>query len=274
MDRGHRLPLTRQARLLGLSRASLYYTPTPVSERDSALMRRIDELHLERPFVGARLLRDMLRREGQAIGRRHVASLMRRMGIEAIYRRRNTSRPHPEHPVYSYLLRQLVIERPNQVWAADITYVPMAKGFVYLVAILDWYTRRVLAWRMSNSLTADFCVAALQEALHRYGCPDIFNTDQGSQFTCPAFTDVLTSHRIQISMDGQGRWRDNVMVERLWKTVKYEEIYLHAYDTVSAAKAGLSRYFEFYNTQRPHTALDGATPDDVYFNLRPLKQAA
>jgi len=274
IDRGHRLPLTRQARLLGLSRASLYYTPVPVSERDLERMRRIDELHLEFPFAGARMLRDFLNREGDPLGRRHVATLMRRMGIEAIYRRRNTSRPHPEHPVYPYLLRGLAIERPNQVWAADITYIPMARGFVYLVVILDWYSRRILAWRLSNSLTPDFCVAALEEALSRYGRPEIFNTDQGSQFTCPAFTEVLKVNNIAISMDGVGRWRDNVMVERLWKTIKYEEVYLHAYESVSAAKTGLGRYADFYNVRRPHSALDGATPDDVYFQTPPLARAA
>lgn len=208
------------------------------------------------------------------MGRRHVASLRRRLGIEVIYRRRHTSERHPDHPVYPYLLRNLVIERPNQVWAAYITYVPMAKGFVYLVAIMDWYTRRVLAWRVSNSLTAEFCMAALEEALRQYGCPEIFNTDQGSQFTSPAFTDVLRVHQIRISMDGRGRWRDNVFVEQLWKTIKYEEVYLHAYESVSVAEAGLGRYLVFYNSRRPHSALDGRSPDDVYFNLLPLKHAA
>lgn len=237
-------------------------------------MRRIDELHLELPFAGARMLRDLLDAEGRSVGRRHVASLMRRMSIEAIYRRRNTSRPHPEHPVYPYLLRNLAIVRPNQVWAADITYIPMARGFVYLVVILDWYSRRVLAWRLSNSLTPDFCIEALEEALNRYGKPEIFNTDQGSQFTCPAFTGVLKAKDIAISMDGVGRWRDNVMVERLWKTIKYEEVYLHAYEGVSAAKAGIGRYLAFYNARRPHSALDGATPDAVYFTLPPLARAA
>ena len=237
-------------------------------------MRRLDELHLELPFAGARMLKDLLDGEGHPLGRRHVATLMRRMGIEAIYRRRNTSQPHPEHPVYPYLLRNLAIVRPNQVWAADITYIPMARGFVYLVVILDWYSRRVLAWRLSNSLTPDFCIEALEEALSRYGKPEIFNTDQGSQFTCPAFTAVLKAKDIAISMDGVGRWRDNVMVERLWKTIKYEEVYLHAYEGVSAAKAGIGRYLEFYNTRRPHSALDGATPDAVYFNPPPLARAA
>ena len=274
IERGHRLPLTRQAELLGLSRASLYYTPVPASERDLKLMRRIDELHLELPFAGARMLRDFLNREGDPVGRKHVATLMRRMGIEAIYRRRNTSRPHPGHPVYPYLLRGLAITRPNQVWATDITYIPIARGFVYLVAVMDWYTRRILAWRVSNSMTADFCIEALQEALARYGAPEIFNTDQGSQFTCPAFTEVLKAHHIAISMDGKGCWRDNVFVERLWKSIKYEEVYLHAYESVSAAKAGLGRYITFYNTRRPHASLDRRTPDEVYFESLPLARAA
>ena len=274
IERGHRLPLTRQAELLGLSRASLYYRPVPVPERDLKLMRRIDELHLEFPFAGARMLRDFLNREGEPVGRKHVATLMRRMGIEAIYRKRNTSRPHPGHPVYPYLLRGLAIDRPNQVWATDVTYIPMAKGFVYLVAVMDWYTRRVLAWRLSNSLTADFCIEALQEALGRYGAPEIFNTDQGSQFTCPAFTEVLKAKDIAISMDGKGCWRDNVFVERLWKSIKYEEVYLHAYESVSAAKAGLGRYITFYNTRRPHASLDRRTPDEVYFESLPLARAA
>jgi putative transposase len=252
----------------------LYYRPAPVSARDLALMRRIDELHLEFPFAGARMLRDFLNRDGHPVGRKHVATLMRRMGIEAIYRRRNTSRPHPEHPVYPYLLRGLEINRPNQVWATDITYVPMSRGFVYLVVILDWYSRRILAWRLSNSLTPDFCIEALQAALGRYGTPEIFNTDQGSQFTCPDFTAVLKAHDVRISMDGRGCWRDNVFVERLWKTIKYEEVYLHAYESVSAAKTGLGRYITFYNTRRPHASLDRRTPDEVYFESRPLAQAA
>ncbi len=268
------MSLTRQAQLLGLSRASLYYRPAPVSERDLGLMRKIDELHLKFPFAGARLLRYMLNREGQSVGRKHVTTLMRRMSIEALYRQRNTSRPHPEHPVYPYLLRNLSIEKPGQVWATDITYIPMAHGFVYLIVILDWYSRRILAWRLSNSLTPQFCIEALQEALTRYDSPTIFNSDQGSQFTCPDFTAVLKAHAVRISMDGKGCWRDNVFVERLWKTIKYEEVYLHAYDSVSAAKAGLGHYIAFYNTRRPHTALDRRTPDEVYFSSLPLARVA
>jgi putative transposase len=274
IDREHRLPLKRQAVLLGLSRACCYYTPKPPSERDLKLMRRIDELHLELPFAGARLLRDMLNREGLKVGRKHVVTLMRRMGIEAIYRRKNTSKPHPEHLVYPYLLQNLSIDRPNQVWATDVTYIPMARGFVYLVAVIDWFSRKVLSWRVSNSLGTDFCIEALEEAIARFGVPEIFNTDQGSQFTSEAFTGVLKAHGIRISMDGKGRWRDNVFVERLWKSVKYEEVYLHAYDTVSDAKAGIARYLQLFNTRRPHSSLDRSTPDEVYFNSLPLAAAA
>jgi len=274
IDRAYGLPLVRQALLVGLSRGAIYYEPRPLPERDLLLMRRMDELHLEHPFAGARMLRDLLGQDGHQVGRKHVASLMRRMGIEAIYRKKNTSRPHPEHTVYPYLLRHLRIDRPNQVWATDITYIPMARGFVYLVAVIDWYTRKVLAWRLSNTLCTDFCVDALEEALGKYGAPEIFNTDQGCQFTSLEFTSVLKGHGIRISMDGKGRWRDNVFVERLWKSVKYEEVYLRAYDTVSAARAGLSRYFAFYNTRRPHTSLDRRTPDAVYFESLPLAQAA
>ena len=270
----HGLSLTRQAELLQLSRASLYYEPVGTSQADLKLMRRIDELHLEWPFLGSRMLRDMLRLEGIVVGRRHVATLMRKMGIKALYRRSNTSRRHPRHTIYPYLLRKLVIDRPNQVWATDVTYIPMARGFVYLVAVMDWFSRKVLSWRISNSMTADFCVEALEEAITKYGAPEIFNTDQGSQFTASSFIQVLQKHRIQISMDGRGAWRDNVFVERLWKSVKYEEVYLHAYDSVAAAKEGIGKYLIFYNTRRPHTALDRTTPDTVYFNSQPIAAAA
>jgi putative transposase len=274
IDREHKLPLVRQAVLVGLSRGAIYYEPRALPERDLRLMRRMDELHLEHPFAGSRMLRDLLNQDGHRVGRKHVATLMRRMGIEAIYRKKNTSRSHPDHQVYPYLLRHLKIDRPNQVWATDITYIPMARGFVYLVAVIDWYTRKVLAWRLSNTLSTDFCVEALEEALAKYGPAEIFNTDQGCQFTSLEFTSVLKEHGIRISMDGKGRWRDNVFVERLWKSVKYEEVYLRAYDTVSAARTGLSRYFSFYNTRRPHTSLDRRTPDAVYFESLPLAQAA
>jgi putative transposase len=216
----------------------------------------------------------MLRAEGREVGRLHVSTLMKKMGVEAIYRRPNTSKPGPGHTIHPCLLRNLAVTRPDQVWATDITYIPMARGFVYLVAVIDWYTRKVLSWRLSNTLTTDFCVEALEEALANYGTPEIFNTDQGCQFTSLEFTSVLKQHGIAISMDGKGRWRDNVFVERLWKSVKYEEVYLHAYETVSAARSGLARYFQFYNTRRPHSALDRRTPDAVYFESLPLAQAA
>jgi putative transposase len=264
IDRTHPLPMVRQCQLLALSRSTAYYQPMAVSSADLALMRRIDELHLASPFAGARMLRDLLRREGHKIGRKRVRTMMARMGIEALYRRPHTSQRHPAHRVYPYLLRHLAITRPNHVWAADITYLPMSRGFVYLFAVLDWASRRVLAWRLSNTLTTDFCLEAVQEALLSYGNPDIFNTDQGCQFTSQEFTGLLKDHGIQISMDGTGRWRDNVFVERLWKSIKYEEVYLHAYETVSAAQQGLERYLTFYNQRRPHRALDGKTPEEVY----------
>lgn len=273
IDRSHALPLVAQARQLGISRGSIYYLPRPVSAGDLAIMRRIDELHLLYPFAGSRMLRDLLRQEGVSVGRLHVATLMKRMRIEAIYRRPNTSKPAPGHKVYPYLLRRLAVTRPNQVWATDITYVPMARGFVYLVAIVDWFSRRVLAWRVSISLDAGFCVEALEEALARYGKPDIFNSDQGSQFTSTAFTAVLHREQIAISMDGKGRWRDNVFVERLWRSVKYEEVYLNAYASVPEARVGICHYLGFYNAVRPHSALGGRTPDQIYFE-QPLLAAA
>jgi putative transposase len=269
IDRNHELPITRQAELLEVSRASVYYLPRPVSEADLALMRRIDALHLEHPFMGARMLRDSLRQEGFQVGRKHVATLMARMGVEPLYRRPRTTRKHPGHQVYPYLLRGLVIERSNQVWAMDITYIPMARGFVYLAAVVDWASRRVLAHRVSISMDTEFCREALEEALARYGTPEIFNTDQGSQFTNVEFLDILKTRGIAISMDGKGAWRDNVFVERLWRSVKYEEVYLKAYETVSAARAGLARYLDFYNTRRPHRSLDGSTPDEFYFASLP-----
>jgi putative transposase len=274
IDRNHKLPIARQAKALNISRGSVYYTPRPVSPADLALMRRIDELHLEYPFAGARMLRDMVQREGFLIGRRHMSTLMRRMGIEAIYRRPNTSKPAPGHKIYPYLLRGLKVGRPNQVWAADITYIPMARGFVYLVAVVDWFSRRVISHRVSITMDADFCVEALQEALAKYGKPEIFNTDQGSQFTSKDFIDVLKAHEIDISMDGKGAWRDNVFVERIWKSVKYEEVYLRAYDSVGQARTSLGRYLGFYNSRRPHSSLDRHTPDEAYFNHEPLRAVA
>lgn len=255
IDRHHDLPLTRQAKVLGLSRGSIYYQPRPVSATDLALMRRMDELHLDHPFAGSRLLRDMLNREGYKVGRCHVATLMKRMGIEAIYRRPNTSKPALGHKIYPYLLRDLAVTRPNQVWATDITYIPMAKGFVYLIAVIDWFSRRVLSWRLSITLETDFCIEAVEEALARYGKPDIFNTDQGSQFTSEAFTKVLTNAGVAISMDGKGAWQDNVFVERLWRTIKYEEVYLHAYESVSEARVAIGRYLTFYNPASQHPSV-------------------
>ena len=274
INRTHALSVVRQCQILKLSRSTAYYQPTPVSTMELTLMRRMDALHLDYPFAGARMLRDLLRREGQAIGRRHVATLMRRMGITAVYRRPHTSQRHPAHTVYPYLLRHLEITRPNHVWAADITYIPMARGFVYLCAVLDWASRRVLAWRLSNTLTTDFCLDAVQDAVVRYGTPEIFNTDQGCQFTSLEFTGLLTTHGIQISMDGKGCWRDNVFVERLWKSIKYEEVYLHAYETIGDAHQGVARYLRFYNQTRPHQALDGQTPDQVYCNNLTTRQTA
>jgi len=266
IDRDHDLPLRRQAELLRLSRSSLYYQPRPVPAADLAVMRRLDELHLNFPFAGSRMLRDMLRAEGFDIGRCRVITLMRRMGIEALYRRPRTSRPAPGHRVFPYLLRGMKIERPNQAWAMDITYIPMARGFVYLAAVIDWYSRRVLAWRLSITLSVDFCLEAVEDALARHGKPEIFNTDQGCQFTSGDFVGLLLGQRIEISMDGKGAWRDNVFVERLWRSVKYEEVYLKAYDSVAEARASLGRYFDFYNGTRPHSSLGGRTPDQAYFD--------
>jgi putative transposase len=274
IDCSHDLPLTRQAEALGISRGSLYYQPQPVSEADLAVMRRMDELHLDYPFAGSRMLRDLLVAEGFTVGRLHVATLMKRMGIEAIYRKPNTSKPAPGHTIYPYLLRKLPVTRPNQVWAMDITYIPMARGFVYLAAVVDWFSRRVLSWRLSITLEAVFCIEAVEEALAGYGRPEIFNTDQGSQFTSTAFTEVLLKHEIAISMDGKGAWRDNVFVERLWRSIKYEEIYLKAYDSVSEARASIARYLAFYNGRRPHTSLDRKTPDQAYFTPLPQRAAA
>jgi putative transposase len=273
IDRDHDLPLCKQAEALNISRGSIYYVPEPVTAEDLALMRQIDELHLEFPFAGSRMLRDLLAADGSQIGRRHLTTLMRRMGIEAAYRRPNTSKPTPGHRIYPYLLRALKIDRPNQVWATDITYIPMARGFVYLCAVMDWCTRRILAWRLSVTMEAEFCVEVLEEALAKHGKPAIFNTDQGSQFTGTAFTSVLIREEIKISMDGRGAWRDNVFIERFWRSVKYEEVYLRAYDSVSDARASLGRYLKFYNGRRPHTALDRRTPDQAYFTPMPLRAA-
>lgn len=265
IDRNHELSVSRQARILGISRGSVYYLPQPASVADLALMRRIDELHLDYPFAGSRMLQGLLNAEGHDVGRLHVRTLMRKMGIEAIYRRPNTSKPAPGHKVYPYLLKNLAIVRPNQVWAMDISYIPMARGFVYLCAVVDWFSRRVLSWKLSITLETAFCIEAVEEALSRYGKPEIFNTDQGSQFTSLDFIKMLKDAEISISMDGKGAWRDNVFVERLWRSIKYEEVYLHAYKTVSDARLGIGRYLAFYNSRRPHSSLDRKTPDQVYF---------
>lgn len=265
IDRSHALPIVRQAKALGVARSSVYYLPRPVSIGDLALMRRIDELHLAYPFAGSRMLQGLLAADGYKAGRLHIATLMKRMEIEALYRRPNTSKPQPGHKIYPYLLRNLAVNRPNQVWAMDITYIPMRRGFVYLAAVVDWFSRRVLSWRLSITLTTDFCIEAVEEALARHGKPDIFNTDQGCQFTSEAFTSLLIGSGIKISMDGKGAWRDNVFVERIWKSVKYEEVYLHAYDTVLQAREAIGRYLTFYNIRRPHSSLDRMTPDLAYF---------
>jgi len=274
IEPGHELSLSRQCGLLTLARSSVYYRPTPTPEEELRLMRELDELHLEHPWMGSRSLRDQLRRRGFSVGRDRVRRLMRKIGIRAVYRPPRTTIPAQGHTIYPYLLSGLNIDRPNQVWAADITYIPMARGFVYLVAIMDWHSRRVLSWRLSNTMTPDFCVEALEEALARHGSPEIFNSDQGSQFTSEAFTSVLKAAGAKISMDGKGRWIDNVFIERLWRSVKYEEVYLRAYDSVPKARASLGRYFSFYNSRRTHQTLASCTPDEVYFKNGGLGEAA
>jgi putative transposase len=274
IDREHDLSIVRQAEALNVSRSSVYYLPRPVPEADLAIMRHLDRLHLEFPFAGSRLLKGLLAAEGSQVGRRHVKTLMRRMGIEALYRRPRTTNPEPGHKIYPYLLRGKEITLSNQVWAMDITYIPMARGYVYLAVVLDWASRRVLSWRVSITMEAAFCVETLQDALAKHGRPEIFNTDQGSQFTGTAFTGVLADNRIAISMDGKGAWRDNVFVERLWRSVKYEEVYLKAYDSVGEARTSIGRYLDFYNCRRPHSSLDGMTPDQAYFTSLPARVAA
>ncbi len=262
----HALPKTRRCELLDVARSTAYYRPEPFSEEDLELMRLIDEIHLQWPFYGSRRIRDELQGGGHRVNRKRVQRLMRQMGLRALYPRRRTSQPGKGHKIYPYLLRDVSVERANQVWASDICYIPMAKGFMYLVAIMDWHSRRVLSWRVSNTLDTEFCIEALEEALRRFGAPEIFNTDQGAQFTSEAFTGVLKDNGVDISMDGKGRWVDNVFVERLWRSVKYEDVYLRAYETPTELRAGLGRYFEFYNTRRRHSALDRLTPNAVYFD--------
>ncbi|MCW8828918.1 MAG: IS3 family transposase [Gammaproteobacteria bacterium] len=265
VDRSDPLPVSRQCELLALPRSTFYHVPEPVSEEELELMRRIDRCHLKHPYYGSRRIRDWLEDEGYRVNRKRVQRLMRTMGLVALYPKRNLSLANQAHKVYPYLLRGLTIDRPNQVWATDITYIPMARGFIYLVAVMDWYSRRVLSWRVSNTLDTSFCIEALEEAIENHGAPEIFNTDQGSQFTSEEFADVLKQHDIQISMDGKGRWVDNVFVERLWRSVKYEEVYLKAYDSIGDARDSLSRYFVFYNSERRHQSLDRRTPDSVYY---------
>jgi putative transposase len=259
------LAVTRQCELLALAHSSAYYERGPtVDDSDLALMRRLDALHLKYPFMGSRRLRDALRKLGIIANRKRVQRLMRVMGLEALYPKCRTSLPNQAHRVFPYLLRDLAIERPNEVWAADITYIPMRRGFLYLVVIIDWASRAVLAWRLSTTLEAEFCIETLNEAMAQFGIPEIFNTDQGAQFTSEAFLSVLEQNGIRISMDGKGRWRDNVFVERLWRSVKYEEVYLKAYDTVQEARSSLAKYFDFYNHERGHQSLERCTPWQVY----------
>ena len=277
IERGDGLSVRRQCETLALNRSGVYSVPRPVSGEELRLMRRIDELHLAHPFYGARRLAKQLCREGFEVGRGHVTTLMRRMGLEALYRRPRTSRPAREAFIYPYLLGGVAIERANQVWSSDITYLPMAHGFMYLVAILDVASRKVLSHRVSNTLTTDFCVAALEEAIARYGAPEIVNTDQGAQFTSSEWIKVLKDAQIKISMDGKGRWIDNVFIERLWRSVKYEDVYLYAYEDGRELKAGLTRYFEFYNRRRLHQSHDYQTPDEIYYGSAdgaPLAMAA
>jgi len=275
IDRNERVSVTRQAQLLGISRGSVYYMPRPMSDADLALMRRLDQLHLEHPFMGARMLRDQLARESIHVGRRHVGTLMQRMGITALAPQPGTSKRAPGHKIYPYLLRKLAVTRANQVWALDTTYIPMARGFVYLTAVVDVATRRVLAHRVAITLEAIHAKEVIERALAQYGTPEIVNTDQGSQFTAEEFTRVVLDAGCKLSMDGRGAWRDNVFVERLWRSVKYERVYLKAYDSVSAAKADIADYFVWYNTQRPHSKIDRMTPDEAYFaGLPALKLAA
>ena len=276
IDPAHQnLSVLRQCRLLNINRSTYYYKKRPIKPIDLKLMELIDRQYLKTPTWGSRSMRNHLRRLGYKVNRKRVQRLMRLMGLEAIYPKRKTSRPHPDHKIYPYLLRNLKIDRPNQVWAADITYIPMSRGFMYLVAVMDWQSRKVLSWRLSNTLDTDFCVEALEDAINQFGSPDIFNTDQGAQFTSRAFTDVLKKHDIKISMDGRGRVQDNIFIERLWWTVKYHYLYLHTFDNGTQLRNGLNEWFRHYNEERSHQALDNLTPNEVYFDLpHPFAEAA
>lgn len=265
MNPSESLSITRQCELLDVPRSTYYHVQQPVSDEDLELMQLVDRCHLELPFYGSRRIKDWLQDEDHTVSRKRIQRLMRTMGIVALYPKQKLSQPNLAHRVYPYLLRNLLIDRPNQVWAADITYLPMSRGFVYLVAIMDWHSRKVLSWRLSNTMDSSFCVDALNEAIEQYGTPEIFNTDQGSQFTSEEFTGVLKQHNVAISMDGRGRWMDNVFIERLWRSVKYEEVYLKGYDGLPEARQSLTRYFEFYNERRRHQSLDKQTPNTVYY---------
>ena len=274
IDRVHELPITRQCELVSIPRSSWYYKPVPVPEEDLRLMRLLDEGHLKHPFYGSRRLRDWLEDQGEIVNRKRVRRLMQRMGMQILYPKRKTSKPGQGHKIYPYLLKGLEINRANQAWATDITYIPMAKGFLYLVAIIDWYSRKVLSWHLSNTMDSHFCVEALEAALNHHGRPEIFNTDQGAQFTSEAFIGVLKNHGIAISMDGKGRWVDNVFVERLWRSLKYEEVYLKAYDNPAQARKGIGDYFRFFNQERRHQSLDRKTPDGIYYDSLSIAEAA
>ena len=269
-----RLSVVRQCELVSISRSGFYYRPAGETPLNLTLMRLIDEQFLETPWYGSRQMARHLRREGYTVGRKRVRRLMARMGLEPIYQRPRTTIPHPNHRIYPYLLREMVIDRPNQVWCADLTYIPMRRGFLYLVAVMDWSTRKVLSWRVSNTMDAEFCIEALEDALARFGRPDIFNSDQGSQFTSPRFTGVLQAAGVRISMDGRGRWMDNVFIERLWRSLKYECIYLHAFETGTDLRAGLALWIGYYNARRPHSTLAGRTPDEAYRATGTMKLAA
>lgn len=274
IDRQHALPVTKQSKLLGLSRSSVYYERKPMTEQDVQIMRANDQIYMDTPEYGSRKIRVALKTKGYNVGRQHVRRLMRLMGIEALYQKPRLSIANKEHTIYPYLLRNLDITRANQVWCSDITYIPTPKGFCYLVAVMDWASRRVLSWRLSNTMDSTFCCEALEEAIQRYGRPEIFNTDQGSQFTSTDFTDVLKEHGIRISMDGKGRWMDNVFIERLWRSLKYEEVHSKAHGTMIELRQGIANYMEKYNYRRHHQALDYKTPDEVYWTILPHERAA
>ena len=268
------LSIRHQCKLLGLARSMLYYLPVGMSAEDLGLMKEIDRLFTRWPFYGSRKILFELRLAGHEVNRKRVQRLMRVMGLQALVPGPHTSKPHPSHPIYPYLLRKVDVARPNQVWAADITYIPLEEGWGYMVAIIDWYSRAILSWRLSNTMTVDFCTEALEDALRRYGTPGMFNTDQGAQFTSPEFTGVLKREEITISMDGKGRATDNIFVERVWRSLKYEDVYLHDYATLAEAQAGISRWIRFYNLRRPHQALDNLTPMEVFRGLSTIRRSA